>query len=435
MLKLLPHFTSLGVHLKRARKDRKLTQSALAQQAQLSIDTLRLLENGSGNLSSFWAVLNTLNLAIVGRNLPAGQHMGEQMTTLRKRKGLSQRELMKLVPISQPTLIELERHAGGRLQTLDRVLAVLGVEASLPPGNTTPWLSHAGNSANTILQGDCLTVLPSLATASIDLIMTSPPFADARKHVYGGVPPDAYVEWFLPISQELYRVLKPAGSFVLNLKEKVHSGERHPYVLELILALKQQGWLWTEEYVWHKKNCMPGKYPDRLRDAWARCLHFTKQKSFKMGQDAVLVPIGNWAEARNKGLNETDNQRKNSGTGNMFGKTRTHWVGREMVLPSNVLHLATECGNKQHPAAFPLALPSFFIKLFTEVGDVVLDPFLGSETTVQAAACLGRDSIGIEIAPEYVAIARARVGESPPQTRPVISVSEQTPKGLFEPPF
>src|SRR5438046_718227 len=108
MLKLLPNFTSLGVHLKRERKNRKLTQGELAQQAQLSIDTLCLLEHGKGNLSSFWAVLSALNLDIVGRNLPPGQHIGEQITTLRKRKGLSQRELMKLVDISQPTLIELE---------------------------------------------------------------------------------------------------------------------------------------------------------------------------------------------------------------------------------------------------------------------------------------------------------------------------------------
>jgi DNA modification methylase len=127
----------------------------------------------------------------------------------------------------------------------------------------------------------------------------------------------------------------------------------------------------------------------------------------------VLVPIGDWAPKRLKHLSEADKQREQSHTGNAFGKTMEHWVGREMVLPSNVLHLATECGNKQHPAAFPLALPSFFIKLFTEVGDVVLDPFLGSGTTVQAAACLGRDSIGIEIVPEYVEIARARVGASP----------------------
>ena len=147
-LKLLPHFTSLGVHLKRTRKDRQLTQSELAQQAQLSIDTLRILEYGKGNLSSFWAVLSTLNLDIVGRNLPPGQHIGEQITTLRKRKGLSQRALIKLAEISQPTLIELERHATGRLPTLDRVLTVLGAGAYLAPhGSAQAFYVHAGNSS------------------------------------------------------------------------------------------------------------------------------------------------------------------------------------------------------------------------------------------------------------------------------------------------
>src|SRR5438876_9940486 len=87
MLKLLPNFTSLGVHLKRARKDRRLTQGELAQQAHLSIDTLCLLEHGKGNLSSFWAVLSALNLAIVGRDLPPGQHIGERIITFRQRKG------------------------------------------------------------------------------------------------------------------------------------------------------------------------------------------------------------------------------------------------------------------------------------------------------------------------------------------------------------
>ena len=148
MLKLSFHHTSLGVHLKRERKDRNLTQSNLAQKAQVAIPTLRLLENGQGNLASFWSVLQVLNLNIVGRNLPPGQHIGEQITTLRKRKGLSQRELIKLVAISQPTLIELEHHATGRLPTLDRVLTVLGAGAYLAsPGSTKLFYVNAGNSS------------------------------------------------------------------------------------------------------------------------------------------------------------------------------------------------------------------------------------------------------------------------------------------------
>lgn len=89
--------------------------------------------------------------------------------------------------------------------------------------------------------------------------MTSPPYADQRKEVYGGIHPDHDVDWFLPISEELKRVLKSSGSFILNIKERVVNGERHTYVIDLILAMRQQGWLWTEEYVWHKKNCYPGK--------------------------------------------------------------------------------------------------------------------------------------------------------------------------------
>jgi site-specific DNA-methyltransferase (adenine-specific) len=145
---------------------------------------------------------------------------------------------------------------------------------------------------NQILHGDCLDVLSQLPDNSIDLIVTSPPYADQRKHTYGGVCADNYVDWFLPIAAQLKRVLKPTGSFVLNIKERVVEGERHTYVLELIIAMRKQGWRWTEEYVWHKRNCYPGKWPNRFRDAWERCLHFTLEKQFAMYQDEVRVPMG-----------------------------------------------------------------------------------------------------------------------------------------------
>ena len=109
--------------------------------------------------------------------------------------------------------------------------------------------------------GDAAEVLRDFDDDSVDLIFTSPPYAERRKNSYGGVHADDYVEWFLTISKELLRVMKPSGSFVLNIKEHAANGERHTYVIELILALKQQGWLWTEEYMWHKKNSYPGKWP------------------------------------------------------------------------------------------------------------------------------------------------------------------------------
>jgi DNA modification methylase len=258
---------------------------------------------------------------------------------------------------------------------------------------------------DTVICGDCLSVLRSLPDACFDLVFTSPPYADNRKKTYQGVPTSKYVEWFLPISAELKRILKPEGSFVLNIKERARDGERQTYVLELILAMRKQGWLWTEEYVWHKKNCYPGKWPNRFRDAWERCLHFTKQKKFKMNQEAVMVPMGDWKYRRLVKLSETDKIRDESHVGSGFGKNISHWVGRQYAYPTNVLHMGTECGNRGHSASFPVTLPEWFIKLFTKSGDIVLDPFMGSGTTGVASARLGRHYVGIELKQEYCQLA------------------------------
>ncbi len=252
-----------------------------------------------------------------------------------------------------------------------------------------------------IYNDDCLERLRKIPGKSVDLIVTSPPYADNRKGAYQGVGIDEYVDWFLPISKEMFRVLKNRGSFVLNIKERTVNGERGTYVLELILEMKKQGWLWTEEYVWHKKNCYPGKWPNRFRDAWERCLHFTKQKKFKMYQDSVKVPMGSWAKTRLANLSETDLRRDEAENESGFGKNVSNWINKRKAYPTNVIHIATECSNVQHSAAFPMALPSWFIKLFTAKNDVVLDPFMGSGTTAVAAMSLDRHFVGMEAAPEY----------------------------------
>ncbi len=260
-----------------------------------------------------------------------------------------------------------------------------------------------------IKHGDCLKVLEECPENTFDLIVTSPPYADKRKNTYGGVAPDKYVAWFLPRSKQFLRVLKPTGTFILNIKEKAENGERHTFVLELILALRKQGWLWTEEFIWHKKNCYPGKWPNRFRDAWERCLQFNKTRHFKMNQEAVMVPMGDWADTRLKSLGKNDVVRFDSQVGSGFGKNITNWVGRDKAYPSNVLHLATECGNKSHSAAFPGALPEWFIKLFTDEGDSVLDPFVGSGTTCAVAQKMRRNSVGIEILAEYCGLAEEEI--------------------------
>ena len=260
-----------------------------------------------------------------------------------------------------------------------------------------------------ILLGDCEEVLKRVPDSSIDLIFTSPPYADQRRQTYGGIHPDRYVEWFMPKADQFFRVLKPTGSFVLNIKERVVNGERHTYVMEIILEMRRRGWLWTEEFMWHKKNSYPGKWPNRFRDNWERLIQFNKQKKFHMYQEAVMVPVGGWAKTRLANLSETDRLRDESRVGSGFGKNVSNWVGRKMVYPNNVVHMATESSNRNHSAVFPIALPTWFIKLFTQSGDTVLDPFIGSGSTAVAALQLGRHYVGIDTNPEYIELSLQRI--------------------------
>lgn len=121
-----------------------------------------------------------------------------------------------------------------------------------------------------------------------------------------------------------------------------------------------------------------------------------------MYQEEVMIPIGDWAKSRLNNLSETDQIRDESKVESGFGKRVANWVGRDMVYPTNVIHMATETGNRQHSAAFPKAYSEWFIKLFTQAEDTVLDPFMGSGTTLFVAHEMGRKAIGIDIMPEYV---------------------------------
>ena len=117
-----------------------------------------------------------------------------------------------------------------------------------------------------------------------------------------------------------------------------------------------------------------------------------------------MVPMGDWTKTRLNNLSETDKARDESKVGSGFGKNVSNWLDREKAYPTNVLHMATECSNKNHSAAFPESLPEWFIKLFTEENDWVLDPFMGVGTTIKSAHKLQRNSIGIEIQEAYYKI-------------------------------
>ena len=203
-----------------------------------------------------------------------------------------------------------------------------------------------------IINADCLDELKKFKDNTIDLIVTSPPYAGKRGDDYDTKPIKGYNEWFLQITEELYRVLKPSGSFVLNIKEPAVKGERSTYIIELILEMKKQGWKWTEEYIWRKTTSFPGKWNNRFRDGWERCLHFTKEKGFTMNQDAVKIPVGDWADSRLKKkkngklvdkeeheLDIGDKYRRTSNTKSGLARQVGNWIKRHNVNPDNVMFL------------------------------------------------------------------------------------------------
>jgi DNA modification methylase len=276
--------------------------------------------------------------------------------------------------------------------------------------------SGISQTTTQIIAGDCREKLLDIEDNSIDLVVTSPPYADQRKTTYGGIQPDEYVEWFLPISKELLRVLKPTGTFILNIKEKTVAGERHTYVLDLIKALRGQGWRWTEEFIWRKTSSVSGKWRTRLRDGWERLLQFNKTFDFAMYQDAVMRPptestilrIKRAQTLRRFRIHQKLGGKQRSSTGSGFIINFTD-KSLEWVLPDNVLELSTEPVSQKHSAVFPKGIPEFFINLFTAEGDTVLDPFLGSGTSGHVARHMGRNFVGIEVKPEYVQVATERI--------------------------
>lgn len=260
-----------------------------------------------------------------------------------------------------------------------------------------------------IFQGDCLDVMRAMPAGSVDLIVTSPPYAEKRKKQYDSIPPDAYPEWFCERSAEMRRILKPVGSFVLNMAEHIEDGERVTYVEDTVRAVRQQGWRCPDKYIWIKTNGMQGRWDRRFRNAWEYCFHFALSKKYRMYKDAVMVPPKPSTVRRYNSKSASDAKRRASGTGS--GMTIQSFAGPppKMVYPTNVIMLPNATKNTGHPAAFPVGLPLHFTKLFTTPGDMVLDPFVGGGSTLVAAAKLGRRAAGIDTLQKYCNTSRKRI--------------------------
>lgn len=210
-----------------------------------------------------------------------------------------------------------------------------------------------------ITWGDAGAWLPALPEATVDLFFTSPPYANLRD--YSRIDPDDYVEWFLPHAEAMLRAAKPTGSFVLNIKDRVANGERHPYVLELVLALRQLGWRWIETYIWVKPNAIPGRFGPRTKDAWEYVFWFAKGRPY-FDLDAVRIPYKTTEKERAR--RELDpSPRRTTAAGH--GRKRSQTFRHGAADPGNVLTIPLTYNQHRgvaHTAAMPERLAEFFVK-------------------------------------------------------------------------
>lgn len=254
-----------------------------------------------------------------------------------------------------------------------------------------------------IYHNDCLNELKDMGDESIDLIFTSPPYANQRKTTYGGVAEDEFVEWFSEIAIELKRVLKPSGSFFLNIKPHTNKGERSLYVFDLVSALKREvGFMFVEEYCW-TKNAFPTGVKGRFKNGFEPVYHFTKEAPSKITFNALACGTPMSEESKKRSYRKNTKTPKN-GSGMVVDRDGMKNV--EIARPSNIIN-ANNNPNQyskkiKHSAVFPEKLVEFFIKSFTNENDVVLDPFAGSGTVGVVCEKLNRDYILIDKEEENV---------------------------------
>ena len=258
-------------------------------------------------------------------------------------------------------------------------------------------------------------------------VITSPPYAMQRKDDYGGIPADEYPGWFFQVASNIYRVLADSGSFFVNIKEHVEDGQRSPYVMKTIIALVEGGWRYVDQLIWTKPG-LPGGWSNRLRNDFEPVHFFTKKEKIDWMVQLVEVDeerletlpldlvdmyedIFHFTKLKKikfnpRSVGKTSDRIRVSGSGKQTkGRTGNITVRgrfkRGIARPGNVLQIPGNTHSLKHSAIFPVKLPAFFIKLTTDVGDNIYEPFSGSGTTIMAAEQLGRNCYAMELSPGY----------------------------------
>lgn len=291
--------------------------------------------------------------------------------------------------------------------------------------------------------GDALKLLDCLESNSIDLVITSPPFALQREKIYGNVEQQAYVNWLFTFCEKVYRVLAPRGSFVLDLGGAYQSKRpvRSLYNYRILIKLCDDlDFRLAEEFFWYNPSKLPSpiewvnKRKIRAKDAVNTIWWLSKTDNPKANVSNVLVP---YSERMKKLLKNPEKfyQPKERPSGHNIGKAFANNNGG--AIPSNLLQIPnTESGSRYiqmckaaniaaHPARFPQKLPQFFINFLTDPGDTVLDIFAGSNTTGAAAESLRRHWIAFEQNRAYLAASAFRFVDASTSTEQIATLFEQ----------
>ena len=263
---------------------------------------------------------------------------------------------------------------------------------------------------NAIHQGDSLELLKQLPDNSVDLVITSPPYSTLKVYIDNdGILAKDYVNWFIPYCKEIERVIKPTGSFILNINDKVENGFRHPYVFDLISELhKQTGLKMFERLFWNKLKSLPNRA--RFGDRVEYLFWFAKEKGFKFNLDEMRTE---YSEKSIKRMTKPLKKRfaRTEGDDNIEYKDWT--PNPKGALPTTLVNISSESKRiaDNHVAVFPVGLIEYFIKGATDKGDLVLDIFMGTGTTAVAAKKLGRNWMGFELQQDYIDVANIRIGD------------------------
>lgn len=281
------------------------------------------------------------------------------------------------------------------------------------PGDVWVIKSATGEGYHVVMCGECdkATDIDKLMDGTkAQGVITSPPYAEQRKGKYGGVHPEKYVDWWEVVQASVRRVLAPDGSFFVNIKPHVEDGERSLYVFDLVLAMKRRyGWRYVEELIWNNTGT-PGSFVDRFKNQFEPVYQFTLSRDTKFRPDNVKHYTDE-AFQNDVSVDVTERQ----GTAGMSVCKNSEGRHPGFALPGNVLRVPSHNhGGKGsgHPAVFPVGLPAFFIKAYSDEGDTWLDPFCGSGTIIVAAEQCKRLARGMERNPAYVAVTLERLSES-----------------------